>query len=87
MECRSEFTSLNGHGLKQWHILWRWNQYHRPGVLYLLTVFVTGDITSVFPGGGIGFIARGSVIVQQSLILYDDTHWVLERGSSQVNST
>ena len=36
-------------------------------------VFVTGDNTSVFPGGGIGFIARGFVIVQQSLILYDDT--------------
>ena len=58
-----------------------------PGFLYLLTVFVTGDITSVFPGGGIGFIARGFANVQQSLILYDDTHWVLERGSSQVNST
>ena len=40
------------------------DQYHRPGVLYLLTVFMTGDITSVFPGGGIGFIARGFVIVQ-----------------------
>ena len=35
-----------------------------PGGLVLLTVFVTGDITSVFPGGGIGFIARGFVIVQ-----------------------
>ena len=73
MECCSEFASLNGHGLKQCHILCRWNRYHRPGVLYLLTVFVTGDNTSVFPGGGIGFIARGFVIVQQSLILYDDT--------------
>ena len=40
------------------HILWGWNQYHRPGVLYLSTVVKTGDNTSVFPGGGIGFIAR-----------------------------
>ena len=39
------------------------------------TVFVTRDYISVFPGGGIGFIARGFVIVpQQSLILYVDTH-------------